>query len=173
MVRLEVLTDKEPNTGKSNLGRNGHVKLHELDFSVGDADRNQFQAIEPNFLMARRDKWTGHTTSHLYRAVDGFDSTILNLFKGDPHDRVFLYGLHPDENADAKSMRLRLLFGASQGANPERFRISVTADEVPIAQANTAARSILERAVADDPTDYRTRIALAELLQKQLPSGLR
>ena len=169
VVRLEVLTDKEPNTGKSNLGRNGNVKLHELDFSVGDADRNQFQAIEPNFLMARRDKWTGHTTSHLYRAVDGFDSTILNLFKGDPHDRVFLYGLHSEANADAESIRLKLMFGGGWGANPERFRISVATQEVPIAQTNIAARSILERAVADDPTDYRTRIALAELLQKQLP----
>ena len=118
VVRLEVLTDKEPNTGKSNLGRNGNVKLHELDFSVGDADRNQFQAIEPNFLMARRDKWTGHTTSHLYRAVDGFDSTILNLFKGDPHDRVFLYGLHPEASADAKSMRLTTHVRRKSGGEP-------------------------------------------------------
>ena len=169
MVRLEVLTDKEPNSGMSKLGRFGHVLLHELDFSMGDVDRNQFQAIEPNFLLGRRNKSTAHTTSHLFRAVDGFDSTILNLFEGDPHDRVFLYGLPPDASADAKSIRLKLMFGGGWGANPERFRLSVTADEVPIAQTNIAARSILERAVADDPTDYRTRIALAELLQKQLP----
>ena len=67
-------------------------------------------------------------------------------------------------------MQLRLMFGSDLGFNPERFRISVAAEEVPIAQTNIAARSILEQAVAIDPTDYRTRIALAELLQKQLPA---
>ena len=107
MVRLEVLTDQEPNSGKSKLGRNGDVYLHELDFSVGDADRSRFQAIEPNFLMARQEKGTAHTTSHLYRAVDGFDSTFLMLFKEAPHDRVFLYGMPREASADAKSMRLR------------------------------------------------------------------
>ena len=167
VVRLEVMTDNEPNTGKSKLGRKNHVYLRELDFSVRDEDRNQFQTIEPYFLMGRREKVTDHTTSQLYRAVDGFDSTILRLFE--PQDLALLYGLPPEASADAKSMRLRLLFGGGKGKNPERFRISVTADDVPIAQTNIAARSILEQAVADDPTDYRTRIALAELLQKQLP----
>lgn len=176
MVRLEVLTDQEPNYGTSRLGRKGHVYLHELDFLIGDGfvgegDRNQFRAIEPHFLMGRRKEWTGHSTLNLHRAVDGFDSTILMLFKGAPHDRVLLYGLHPEANADAKSIRLQLMFGGGWGANPERFRISVASEEVPIAQTNIAARSILEQAVADDPTDYRTRIALAELLQKQLPAN--
>ena len=169
MVRLEVIDEHDVGSSDSKFGRDEHVFLNEVAFSVGTESQELFHPVKPHFVMGRSGEETHHSTELLNDAMDGFDSTTLALYDGAHANRVLLFALHPESTEGAESMRIQLRCGGIEGQNPRRFRLSVSDQIIPIAQIRLAARQLLERAVAHDPTDYRSRLALADMLNRQIP----
>ena len=170
-IRLEVIEDREGFSG--DLGRSKHVTLHEVEFRVGNDEATKSRVATPHIILGRKENNKGafHSTHLLQQAVDGNVATALHIYDGGDEqlDRTILLGMNPNDTETQSTIEIRLTFGANQGQNPRWFRISVTDEAIPVTNIRAVARTLLERAVLNDPTDYRVRIVLSRFLRQQLP----
>ncbi len=161
-VRLELILHDDGKRPQPNFGRIGNSYLAEFEVATG-----------PDFEPAHIERGlnAAYGSDLLSDAIDGNPSTYAALWAGEVSVRIVFY-LSPQQLSGRVPVRFRLLTGVGSGANLQRFRISVTGDDLASAHVGSAARSLLESAVERDPTDYWSRLALAAALQNEQPPKL-
>ncbi|MEZ6103899.1 MAG: protein kinase [Pirellulaceae bacterium] len=170
-LRLELIEDRADFVDPLGRGDQHHVVIQEIEFQLGDGAEGSDRGVSPTSVLALRGSEPFHSTALLREAVDDNLTTHVWFYDAGnaQHDRTILFAFDPESTGASTSIRIQLRCGGNQGNNPKWFRLSATNDDIPVARIWSDAQRLLERAVANDPTDYRVRLALSQLLIKQLP----
>ncbi|MFK7819495.1 MAG: tetratricopeptide repeat protein, partial [Planctomycetaceae bacterium] len=164
-IRLEIIHPQEANR---HLGRKLEVGLSEIELLAGSSQSATFDSIRPISIMSRRGERAFLSTRGLRLGVDGNLKAHIVFEFGEDVDQQLVIGLDPGQAA-GPDVRIRVHFhGITSSRNPKRFRLSVTHDEILASKLQPAAIALLKQAVADDPSDYFSRIALSKVLSRSL-----
>ena len=169
-VRLDLVPDERSEAPTPNAGRIGPIAIHDISLElVSKKDGSVVQDIPFSFALSSF-QWP----MPLGDAIDGKSSSMLHVIENAGAQSMIFTVKSPPVDPGTE-LRIRMMTGGEenfQKRNFQRFRFSLTSDELGIDDVDQASESLLKLAVKNDASDFWTRLSLAETLQKRRPPKL-